>query len=861
MPTGTLPPDATGTDTPTATPPVDANMRVVPVSFSMWVTTHNIFDPVNPQALIQTLADYLTVGIMQAYPEDTAVTATLEGSPNPNNGNRVDYTGLIIVTATTVPSLEDVQAEAQALLLDMAAVQAAVDGNPDISQDPNPTARVEQIVAGNMSVVALSSFTLVVVPVLVDRAQLTDTLEQYLTAGMMEKYPNAVDVILKDTTFNNNGPSSTAVEYSGHVMFSDSTPPSFQDVQAWQQELLLDLTAVQAAVDSNPAIGQDTSVEQVAVDGIGGQAGSSTSAVVALPDFTIVVNTPNDTDPVNQAQLTMTLRDYLLVGIMEEYPNAVAVTLNGSPNQMDPTNAVDYTGHVIFSGTAPPAEDVRALAEELLLDLTAVQAAVDGNPAVGQDAQVEQVTVGGSGGEVGPSTSTVALPDFTIVVNTSDNNGAVDQAQLTMTLQDYLAAGIMEEYSNVVAVILNGTPNQMDPTNAVDYTGHVVFSGTAPPAEDVQALAQELLLDMAALQASVDGNPAMGQDALVEQVTVGGSGGEVGPSTSTVALPNFTFIVTSDDTDTVDESQLTKTLEDYLLAGIMQDYPSAVAVALDGSQTQIDGSNVVDYTGYVVFFDTAPPSAQDVESLVRDLMLNLTNVQAAVDADSGIGQNVRVEQVILGDDSVVALSDFTIVIRSDDINAVNQAELARTLEDYLMAGLMQDFPDVEAVVLQPQQSQQSDTISFSGYAMFAGSAPAFDDVQSRAREVLRDTRAVQTAVDSNPAIGRDIQVVGVGFEGSGDDNDDNKTAKIVGGVVGAGALCLALAAIFTARGRRNPANDADAVDDEATPLASAPHMLPSGGASDSQQQQDANNEESPLASTTPPLPTGVVSKS
>jgi hypothetical protein len=87
---------------------------------------------------------------------------------------------------------------------------------------------------------------------------------------------------------------------------------------------LLNLTAVQETVDGNPAIGQDTSVDQVAVDGSGGQVGTSTSAV-ALPDFTIVVNTRNGTDPVNQAALTITLQDYMEAGMMDEYPDVVAV--------------------------------------------------------------------------------------------------------------------------------------------------------------------------------------------------------------------------------------------------------------------------------------------------------------------------------------------------------------------------------------------------------------------------------------------------------------------------------------------------------------------------------------------------------
>jgi hypothetical protein len=251
----------------------------------------------------------------------------------------------------------------------------------------------------------------------------------------------------------------------------------------------------------------------------------------------------------------------------------------------------------------------------------------------------------------------VALTHFTIVVNTSDNNGAVDQAKLTMTLKDYLVADIVEEYPIVVAVILNGSQNQMDPMNAVDYTGYVLFSGTAPAAEDVQAKAVELLVELSAVQAAVDGNVAIGQDALVEQVVVGASGDDVGTSTSVVSLSDFSIVVTSDVAGTVDEDQLTKTLEDYLTAGMMEEYTSSAVVTLDGSQTQIDGSDVFDYTGYVSVCKTSPPSAGEVEMLGRDLMLDLTDVQAAVEGDSSIGQNVRVEQVVVGDDSAVALSD------------------------------------------------------------------------------------------------------------------------------------------------------------------------------------------------------------
>jgi hypothetical protein len=143
-----------------------------------------------------------------------------------------------------------------------------------------------------------------------------------------------------------------------------------------------------------------------------------------------------------------------------------------------------------------------------------------------------------------------------------------------------------------------------------------------------------------------------------------------------------------------------------------------------------------------------------------------------------------------------------------------------------MTGLMQDFPDVEAVVLQPEQTQRADTFFFSGYAMFAGSAPDFRDVQSRGRGVLRDTRALQAALDSNLAIGDNVRVSSVVFEGSVGDNDDIYTAAIIGGAVGAVLLTLILAAILITRYRNIPEFSDDDDDNEGTPLASTPPPLP-----------------------------------
>jgi hypothetical protein len=50
---------------------------------------------------------------------------------------------------------------------------------------------------------------------------------------------------------------------------------------------------------------------------------------------------------------------------------------------------------------------------------------------------------------------------------------------------------------------------------------------------------------------------------------------------------------------------------------MMEEYPSGDVVTLDSSQTQKDGSDVFDYTGYVTVCNTTPLSAGEVESLER----------------------------------------------------------------------------------------------------------------------------------------------------------------------------------------------------------------------------------------------------
>jgi hypothetical protein len=351
----------------------------------------------------------------------------------------------------------------------------------------------------------------------------------------------------------------------------------------------------------------------------------------------------------------------------------------------------------------------------------------------------------------------------------------------------------------------------MDPTNAVDYTGYAIFSGTSQPAGAVQAKVEELLLDWTAVQEAVNDNPAIGQNLCIQQVALDGSGGAVVASTSVVPLLDFSIVVTSD----VDNSRLTKTLEDYLTAGMMEEYPSGDVVTLDGSQTQKDGSDVFDYTGYVTVCNTTPLSAGEVESLERDLMLDLTSVQAAVDAESNIGPITRVEQVVVGDESVVALSDFWIAIKATILMASTKLS-SRGRFKTTDAEFDARFSWRGRRGLAAQQTQLIDSIQFPAM-LFAGSAPDFRDVQSQARRLLRDTSAVQRAVDSNPAIGENASVSGVRSVGDVVD-DDNNTARIVGGVVGASAFCLALAVIFMARGRRNSGNAVENNESSTTPL-------------------------------------------
>jgi hypothetical protein len=297
-------------------------------------------------------------------------------------------------------------------------------------------------------------------------------------------------------------------------------------------------------------------------------------------------------------------------------------------------------------------------------------------------------------------------------------------------------------------------------------------------------------------------------------------------------LSDFTIVVTSDDANAIDEAQLTTTLQDYLAAGMRDVYRNVEAVRLQPQQLRqrrkLQQSSTVKYTGNVVFLSTASSSSvQDVQSLEEELLLDLSAVQVEVDRNSVIGPNVRVEEVTADDNSAVALSGFTVVVTGDDNDPVDKAQLTKTLEDYLTAGLIQDYSNLEAVMLQPQQMQQGDIVLFSGYALFSGSAPSFFDVQSLEKELLSDTSAVQTAVDSSLAIGQNGRVAGVVFDESlgeslGDGDYDDNTAAIVGGVVGASAFGLVLVAILMTRRK----NDSDDDKDEEPPLVSRPRPQP-----------------------------------
>jgi hypothetical protein len=105
-------------------------------------------------------------------------------------------------------------------------------------------------------------------------------------------------------------------------------------------------------------------------------------------------------------------------------------------------------------------------------------------------------------------------------------------------------------------------------------------------------------------------------------------------------------------------------------------YANAGYVTLIGvPRQQLDGnsssSTVVDFSGYVDFSDAMPPAFQEVQALEKALLLDLSGVQAAVESNSAIGENVRVEQVVAGNNSAVALSDFTTFVTADSNNGTS----------------------------------------------------------------------------------------------------------------------------------------------------------------------------------------------
>jgi hypothetical protein len=80
----------------------------------------------------------------------------------------------------------------------------------------------------------------------------------------------------------------------------------------------------------------------------------------------------------------------------------------------------------------------------------------------------------------------------------------------------------------------------MDPTN--DRLRNMSNFPARHLPKTCKKLLHELLLDHSShARAAVDGTPFIGQDALVRRLPLMDQGSEVGPSTSTVALPSITF--------------------------------------------------------------------------------------------------------------------------------------------------------------------------------------------------------------------------------------------------------------------------------------------------------------------------------
>jgi hypothetical protein len=145
-----------------------------------------------------------------------------------------------------------------------------------------------------------------------------------------------------------------------------------------------------------------------------------TNTVVVLLGFRFAITADNTDTEVNQEILTTTLEEYMTDGMLEAYPNALVVTLQQRLRRhlrrqrqlLQVSSTIDYSGFIVFSGTAPPVKDVHDLQQNLMEGTTLVQAAVNANPSIGQDVVVEKVAF-------------EAFMDDGVMDNGDDNNGAI----------------------------------------------------------------------------------------------------------------------------------------------------------------------------------------------------------------------------------------------------------------------------------------------------------------------------------------------------------------------------------------------------------------------------------------------------
>jgi len=130
--------------------------------------------------------------------------------------------------------------------------------------------------------------------------------------------------------------------------------------------------------------------------------------VVALQGFAVTVAAQDNA--ISVPELTVTLEDYLTTGMAVDYPTIGAVTLQQTRRRRQLQEAVEdivveYSGFAVFFGEfvgdAPPVASVQALQLELLQNESAVQEAVDANPAIGQNVRIEKVVVSGGSGNPG----------------------------------------------------------------------------------------------------------------------------------------------------------------------------------------------------------------------------------------------------------------------------------------------------------------------------------------------------------------------------------------------------------------------------------------------------------------------------